>query len=328
MRRVLLLFAVLLPLLLLATLLSLALGSSTIAPGELFSALLSRPGYETEAAILLYIRLPRTLAALLAGAALSLSGVLLQHVLSNPLASPNTVGVNAGAGFFTILHLSLFQAASFLLPFSALVGAGLAALLVVAVSRAAGGGRGTVILSGIICSSLFGAGISFFSILDADVLSQYSAFSIGGFAGIRSEELLLPAILTALVLLFSLLLSRRIAALSLGDGMAASLGIRPRVLRTAVLLLAATSAAAAISFSGLLGFVGLAVPHITRRLSGGGIGRELAIAPLLGALLLLLSDLAARTLFVPSDVPVGILTTALGAPFFLILLMKRREPYA
>lgn len=328
MKRTLLLLSVLPPLLLLAFLLSLALGSSGIPLSDLLGGLFARPGYETEAAILLYIRLPRTLAALLAGAALSLSGVLLQHVLTNPLASPNTVGVNAGAGFFTILHLSLFPAAAALLPLAALLGAFLTALLVVTIARAAGGGRGTVILSGIICSSLFGAGISFFSILDTDILSQYSAFSIGGFAGVRSEALTLPAILTVLTLLTALLLTPRIAALSLGDSVASSLGIRTRALRTVVLLLAAASAAAAISFSGLLGFVGLAVPHITRRLTGEGLRRELAVAPLLGALLLLLADLAARTLFAPSEIPVGILTTTLGAPFFLILLIKRRGPHA
>lgn len=308
-----------------AALLSLALGSSRIPLGDLAAALLGKPGYETETAILRYIRLPRTLAAILAGAALSLSGVLLQHVMSNPLAGPNTVGIHAGAGFFTVLSLILFPAAIALLPFAAFLGAFLTSLLTLALAGSAGGGRQTVILAGIACTSLFQAGISLFSVLDTDVLAQYSAFSVGGLAGVTAEQLLLPAILLAGALIVSLLLARRISALSLGDGTAAALGIRVRTLRTVTLLLASLSAAAAISFAGLLGFVGLAVPHITRRLMGHGLLRELCTAPLLGALLLLLADLLARTLLAPSDIPVGILTSLLGAPFFLILLLRRRH---
>lgn len=315
-------------LLLLAALFSLAVGSSDIPLSRLLGALLGREGHETEAAILRYIRLPRALAAMLAGAALSLSGVLLQHVMGNPLASPNTVGIHAGAGFFTVLSLSLFPTAIGLLPFSAFLGAFLTALLSLLLAGSAGGGRQTVILAGIACTSLFGAGISFFSVLDTDVLAPYSAFSVGGFAGVTAGALPVPALLFFAALLASLLLSRRLSALTLGDGAAAALGIRVRTLRTVAILLASLSAAAAISFAGLLGFVGLAVPHIGRRLFGHGLLRELCTAPLLGALLLLLSDLLARTLFAPSDIPVGILTAMLGAPFFLILLLRGRHRYA
>ncbi len=328
MKRLLPAVLVLTALLLLAALFSLAIGSSRIPPSRLFGALLGREGHEAEAAILLYIRLPRTLAAMLAGAALSLSGVLLQHVMGNPLASPNTVGIHAGAGFFTVLSLSLLPTAIGLLPLFAFLGAFLTALLSLLLAGSAGGGRQTVILAGIACTSLFQAGISFFSVLDTDVLAQYSAFSVGGFAGVTTEVLAVPAFLFAVALLVSLLLARRISALALGDGAAAALGIRVRRLRTLALLLASLAAAAAISFAGLLGFVGLAVPHIARRLFGHGLFRELCIAPLLGALLLLLSDLLARTLLAPSDIPVGIVTALLGAPFFLILLCQGRHRYA
>ena len=314
----------LLLLLLLAALLSLTLGSSHIPADRFFGGLFGQEGYETEAAILLYIRLPRTLGAILAGAALSLAGVLLQHVTGNPLAGPNTIGVNAGAGFATVLFLSLLPSAVAILPLAAFLGAFLTALLTLSLAAWAGGGRTTVVLAGIVCTSLFGAGISFFSVLDTDVLAQYSAFSIGGLAGVTGRALLLPLVLVMAAWGVSLLLSGRIAVLALGDGPAAALGVRVRLLRILVLLLGSASAAAAISFAGLLGFVGLAVPHMCRRLTGDGLRRELCSAPLLGALLLLIADLGARTLFAPSDIPVGILTALFGAPFFLILLLKRR----
>ena len=312
----------------LAALLSMAIGSAHIPTDRFFGGLFGNTGYETESAILLYIRLPRTLGALLAGAALSLAGVLLQHVMDNPLAGPNTVGVNAGAGFFTILMLSLWPTASLLLPIAALIGAFLTALLILALARLAGGGRSTVILAGIACSSLFSAGVSFFSVLDTDVLAAYSAFSVGGLAGVKLSMLALPAILTLLALIGALLLSRPLSALALGDGSAAALGVRVKAVRTVAVLLAAMAAGAAISFAGLLGFVGLAVPHMTRRLYGHGLLRELLLSPPIGAILLLLADILARTVLAPSDIPVGILTALLGAPFFLILLLGRRNDHA
>ena len=312
----------------LAALLSMAIGSANIPFDRFFGGLFGRAEYETEHAILVFIRLPRTLGAILAGAALSLSGVLLQHVMDNPLASPNTVGVNAGAGFFTVLLLSLLPSAAAYLPLAAFLGAFLTTLLILTLARLAGGGKGTVILAGIACTSLFGAGISFFSLLDTDVLSAYSAFSVGGLAGVALKALAVPAALTVLALTGAILLARPLSALSLGDSAAAALGVRVRAVRMLAVLLAAMAAGAAISFAGLLGFVGLAVPHMTRRLFGDGIRRELILAPILGATLLLLADLLARTLLAPSDIPVGILTATLGAPFFLVLLLGRRRAHA
>lgn len=312
----------------LAFLLSIMIGSALLSLDGFFGGLFGRTGYETERAILLYIRLPRALAAILAGAGLSLAGVLLQHVMDNPLAGPNTVGVNAGAGFFTVLLLSLLPSATPYLPIAAFLGAFATALLILALARLSGGGRYTVILAGIACTSLFSAGISLFSVLDTDVLAAYSAFSVGGLAGVTMAKLILPAVLILLSLIGALTLIRPLSALALGDASATALGIRVRAVRTVAVLLSAMSAGAAISFAGLLGFVGLAVPHITRRLLGNGLRRELIYAPIVGATLLLLADLAARTLFRPSDIPVGIITAALGAPFFLILLLGRRGAHA
>ncbi len=309
--------------------LSLAMGSANLSPTQWLGGLLRREGYETASTILYAIRLPRMIAALCAGAGLSLSGVLLQTIMGNPLASPNTVGVNAGAGLFVILCLSLFPTLTPFLPLAAFLGAMVSLGAVILISRFCGGmARGTVILAGIACTTLFQAGISLFNILDSDVLVTYNSFSVGSLAGVRLGSLILPILINTLCTVTVLCLSGRISALTLGDTVASSLGIRVGRLRILCLLLAGACAAAAVSFAGLLGFVGLVAPHLARKLFGHSI-RTLAIAaPLLGAAILCASDLLARTLFAPAELPVGIVMSLVGAPFLLSLLIRKEKYHA
>lgn len=305
--------------------LSLVWGSAVFSPEELLGGLAGKSGYETVHFILYSLRLPRVLAALVAGIGLSAAGVLLQNVMGNPLASPNTIGVNAGAGLTVVLFLTAVPTSVFLLPFAAFLGAFGTSLLILAVSRKAGGGKGTVVLAGIAVTTLFQALISFFSTLDTDVLSLYTAFSIGSFQGVTTERILVPGVLVICCLVCALALSGRIAVLSLGDGMAASLGVSVRRTRAVCLLLASLSAAAVISYAGLLGFVGLVVPHMGRKIFGTDIRHQLSGSALLGGILVMLSDLLGRVLFAPSEISVGIVMSLVGAPFFFFLLMKRKE---
>lgn len=302
----------------LSILLSLLAGSVTLSPEALWHP-------ESMArVILLSIRLPRTLGALIAGVGLSLSGVLLQNVMGNPLAGPNTIGVNAGAGL-GVLCCMLTGGSLLLTPLAAFAGAFATAVLILYLSKNAGGGKGTVVLAGIACTTLFQALISFGLRLDEDVLQMYNDFSVGSLSGVSFARLWLPAVLVLLCLLTAALLWRPITALSLGDFTASSLGVRLQLMRGICLLLAALSAAAVISFAGLLGFVGLVVPHIARKLSGASLRHQLATAPLVGGIVMLLADTAGRTLFLPSEVSVGILTALVGAPFFFWLLLRRRN---
>lgn len=312
-----------LALLLLSCLLALRLGSTHLDTPSFFGGLFRRAGFETASVILYSIRLPRMLAGLFAGAGLALSGTLLQKATDNALAAPSVLGINAGAGFFVILTLTLAPRAFALLPFAALLGALLAALLILGIAGRLGLGRTTVVLAGVALSALFSAGISFFSVLDADVLSSYTDFSVGGLRGVTMRELYVPAPLILVCFVCALLLARQLKLLCLGDTLAASLGVRVRHVRLAALVLAAASAAAAVSFAGLLGFVGLLVPHVTRRLVRHSTEQELVLSPLCGAILLLLADLAGRLLLAPTEVPVGIFTALLGVPFFLSLLARR-----
>lgn len=309
--------------LLLSLFLSLRLGSTHLRAVAFYGGLFGRDGFEGEALILRYLRMPRTLAGLLAGAGLALSGSLLQKATDNPLAAPNVLGINASAGFFVILSLAIFPTAYALLPFAAFFGAMLAALLVLLLSTATRLDKTAVVLCGVALSALFGAGVSFFSVLDADLLVSYSDFSIGGLRGVTMRELWIPMGVIALCLILSLLLSRKLRIFCLGDSIANALGVSVKRVRIAALLLAAASAAAAVSFAGLLGFIGLLVPHIAAKLAKGHLSCELLLSTMGGGTLLLLADLAGRLIFTPTEVPVGIFTALLGVPFFITLLLRR-----
>ena len=307
--------------LLIASVLSLLFGGAHLSPADALGGLFGMSS-ATAAVIMQGIRLPRMLGAILAGIGLSVSGVLLQSVTDNSLASPNVIGVNSGAGVCVILLLAFLPTATPLLPLAAFIGAFLTTLIIIATAGRFGTSKTTVILAGIALTSILNAAISMISLIDTDVLSAYSYFSVGGLSGLTADRLLLPAILIALSLISALVLSRPLETLKLGDTVATSLGIRVRYLRTAALLCASASAAAAVSFAGLLGFVGLVVPHVARKLVGGYTRHVLIVASLLGGTLVLLADLLGRTLLSPTEIPVGIIMALVGAPFFLFLLIR------
>ena len=314
--------AALFTLLLLCAALSFRFGSAELSWADFCKGIAGAPGYETQSAILRYIRLPRVLGAVLAGIGLSVSGVLLQSVTGNPLAGPSVIGVNSGAGFLTILCLSFWPKALYALPFAAFLGAFGATLMILAMAGRIGSTRATVVLAGIALTTLLNAGISFLSMMDSEILLAYHDFSTGGLSGIRLQSLVVPGIIILASLLVSLLVSRRIQLLCLGDTMALSLGVRVKALRMVCLVCASAAASAVVSFAGLLGFVGLVVPHIARRIVGENTKSLLLFSSLAGAALVLVADLLGRVLFAPAEVPVGIVMAAIGAPFFFALLLK------
>lgn len=299
-------------------------GSAQLGLNEFFYALIRADGYETESVILWSVRFPRVLAGIAAGAGLSLAGVLLQCVTDNPLAAPNIIGVNAGAGFAVVLTLSFGTVSYLLLPFSAFAGAFLATLLIVSIAGRAGESHASVILAGVAVTALLNAAISGITLIDADILTSYNAFSVGGFRGVKTEQLILPSVIIGICLIVSLILSRNLNLLCLGDGGAAVLGVNVKRVRLAAILCASASAAAVVSFAGLLGFVGLIVPHIARKLTGHHTGYTIAVSAIAGGILTVSADLAGRILAAPSEIPVGIMMAFLGAPFFLWLLWRRR----
>ena len=299
-----------------------------MSASEFFSALFRKDG--GAASVIIYsIRLPRLLAGIVSGVGLALSGVLLQAVTGNPLASPNVIGVNAGAGFGVVLSLAIIPSAVgmlsyLLLPAFAFVFALLTTLLVLVISNAAGGTRSSVVLSGVAITALLNAFISAVNLADTDVLASYNAFSIGGFSGVVYLDLLIPSIIVALCLVAAFILSYGIELLCLGRSVATTLGVRVDLVRTLAIILAAASAAASVSFAGLLGFVGLIVPHISRALVGHRMKLLLPTSALVGASVTVLADHVGRLIISPSELPVGIMMAIVGAPFFIFLLWRKR----
>ena len=303
-------------------LLSIRLGSVFLDTRSFIAALLRRDGYSAQSTIIYTLRMPRILSGILAGAGLGLSGVLLQGVTDNKMASPGLIGVNSGAGFAVILALSIPFFPIRLIPIAAFLGAFLATLAIIAIAGRMGMTKNTVILSGIAFSAILSAGISLLSLLDADVLVNYNAFSVGSLAGSEAGELILPAILITIALAASIFAARRINLLSLGAPIATSLGVNVKILRIFCMLIASAAAGAAVSAVGLLGFVGLMSPHIARALVGADARRLIPAATLVGADLVLAADLCGRVIFAPGEMPVGVLMALLGAPFFLGILLK------
>lgn len=300
-------------------------GSASMTSAEFMNGLLKKEGFETQSQIIYLLRLPRVFGAVLSGIGLSVSGVLLQSVTGNELAAPNIIGVNSGAGFAVVLLLFFFPSAALLSPFVAFFGAFAATLLIISIASKINSTGSTVILSGIAVTAILNAAISFISLIDSDILSTYNYFSIGGLSGVTMEEIVLPAFIIAVCAAAAFLLSKKIDALTLGDSIASSLGIRVPLLRAVCLILASACAASVVSFAGLLGFVGLIIPHISRRLCGSSNTYLLPVSALSGAVLVVLADLFGRTLLAPTEIPVGIIMAFIGAPFFFWLLIRRKR---
>lgn len=280
--------------------------------------------------VLLLIRGPRVLAGLLVGAALAVAGVVYQGLFRNPLVSPDVLGVSAGAGLGAVIgiFLSLPVVMIQLLAFAG----GIATVAAVALIATAVQGRDTtlvLVLGGVVVGSLAGAAILLLKIL-ADPYDQLPAITfwlLGSLAGIRSEELagVLPAVIAGLVPL--VLLRWRINVLSMGDEEARALGLEAGRLRVLVIAAATLITASVVAVAGVIGWVGLVIPHIARMLVGLNFERLLPAAMLMGAAYLVAVDTLARTLS-EIEIPLGILTAILGAPFFLWLLWRGRHGWS
>ena len=273
----------------LAALAGLCFGSQGYTPLQLWQAWRSGDPQNAVYRVLLHVRWPRTLAGLLAGSALAAAGVLLQAVLNNAMASPNVIGVNAGAGLAALCAAALWPAHPNAVQPAAFAGALAAALLVYGLALGAGVSRTTLVLAGLAVSGMLTAGMNTIKLLYPDAIAGASDFLVGGLSGVTLS------------------------------------GLKGTVLYLITgTLLALLLAGAAVSFAGLLSFVGLLAPHIARRLVGNNHRILLPAAMLLGAAFVVLCDVLARCLFAPFELPVGILLSLIGGPFFLGLLLHGR----
>lgn len=322
------------------SLVSLGAGAVAIAPERVLAILVDALRGEAadgrEALIVLGIRLPRLVLGLLVGAALAVSGALMQGLFRNPLADPGLVGVSSGAGLaagITIVLGERFIAPALgvqpfaLLPVGAFLG-GLAttAILYGIATREGRTSVATMLLAGIALGALAGAASGFLAFLSDDrQLRDLTFWSLGSLGGATWSKLAIVAPILCAILVATPLLARGLNALVLGEAEAYHLGMPVQALKTAIVVLVAAAVGASVAAAGVIGFVGIVVPHLLRLAIGPDHRVLLPGAALLGALLLVCADIAARTLVAPAELPIGIVTAAIGAPFFLWLLLRRNR---
>lgn len=310
-----------------AALVSLRVGAVGMTTGAVFDALRG-VGDPTLATIVRTLRLPRVVQGALVGAALSLSGAVFQALLRNPLADPYILGVSSGAAVGAVLAVVLgwALAAPWSLPLAALVGAVVAIALVFRIALAVGRALDTrvLLLAGVVVGAFCNAGVLLL-LTFADLESFRSAmfWMMGSLAGSTWREAGLLAAYLAPAFVALLWLARALNLLSLGEETAAYLGARVERVKLLAFVLAALLAAAGVATSGVIGFVGLVVPHVVRLVWGADHEFLLPASALLGAAFLVLVDAGARTLAAPVELPIGVVTALLGAPFFVYLLRRR-----
>lgn len=309
--------------LIVSIILGVCFGSVRIPVFEFFSAVFTAEN-TVNYRIINAVRVPRVLASVLAGSALAVSGVIIQAVLENPLAAPSIIGVNSGAGFFAVLTMALFPYNTALVPAAAFFGAMLSVTTVYIIARKNGASKITLVLAGVAVGNLLSAGINTITTFFPDSLTGANAFRIGGVAGITLAKITPAWIYITIGILVSVLLSHELDILSLGDKTASSLGMNVKFIRFAVLMVAAMLAGVAVSFSGLISFVGLIVPHITRYFIKSGNFRLIIGAAVLGGTFVTICDLLSRVLFSPYEIQLGIVISYIGVPFFIYLIMKKR----
>jgi len=317
------------------------LGPARVSPEGLVATIADLLGlaplpaeHARDAAVLGVVRAPRVLMAALVGAGLGVAGAAMQGLFRNPLADPGLIGVSAGAALAAVAAIvlggSVFGAAAgllglWLLPLAAFAG-GLAATLLMARLGTVGGvaSVATLLLAGVAVNALAGAltGVLIFMADDRQV-RDITFWTLGSLAGARWVQLPVVLALVGLPALLLCALARPLNALLLGEAEAFHLGIRVEAVKRLAVVLAAIAVAAGVAFTGLIGFVGLVVPHLVRLGFGADHRLVLPGAALLGAALLVLADLLARSLVAPAELPVGVVTALLGAPFFLWLLRRR-----
>lgn len=299
-----------------------SLGSMKISIKEIFQVILNNTE-DARRQVIWNVRIPRTIVAALVGINLAVSGAILQGVMRNPLADPQIIGISSGAGLAGIIILILFPQHIQFVPIVAFIGAMAASISIYIIAWKDGIKPNRIILSGVAVSAFLGAGITGLMVFYADRVHGALMFMAGGLSARSWPQVKMILPYTVLGLILAFLMREKLNILILGDDVARGLGLNVESTRLIATVIAALLAASAVSVVGLLGFVGLIVPHIVRLIVGTDYKYLIPGSVFLGSAVLMYSDTIARTIFSPIEIPVGVIMAAIGAPFFLYLL--RRE---
>jgi len=309
----------------LAFLFSLSAGSSYIPFQSVVQELFSSSEY---AFTLNELRLPRVWLGLLVGAGLGVSGLILQGIIRNPLGSPDIVGVTGGASVGTVLFIVflLGEVTIKLLPLASILGAAIITVLIYTLSWKNGVTPIRLILVGIGISALANSTVTMFMVSSESALaSKVYLWMTGSLYGANWNEVMITAPIIAFLILISFFLSHVVDVKQLGDDIALGVGVNVQFYRTLLLAISVGLAGSAVAFAGGVAFVGLVAPHIARLILYQSFGILVYGSALIGGLIVIIADIIARTAFLPSDIPVGVFTAGIGAPFFIYLLYRNRE---
>lgn len=305
--------------------LSVAIGSSTISFYELLDFFRGQEVESYVRNIIILVRIPRALGGFICGFALAISGLLLQMVLNNALASPSTIGVNAGSGLFVLLVSILLPYSFFARTLAGFFGAVVVSMLVYLLSVVTGTSKMTIILAGVAVSTLCNAFIDTILIIFPDSVYNKTAFYIGGLSGVTYEQLLFSFVFILLAFFMTMFFCKEIDIMTLGEEVANTLGVNTKFVRFFVIIAASLFAGSSVALAGLLGFVGLIVPHISLMLFKNESKTLIPKTGLLGGSFVVLCDLLGRMIYIPYEIPVGILLSFVGAPFFVYLLFSGKK---
>ncbi|MEK3663447.1 iron ABC transporter permease [Paenibacillus sp. FSL F4-0236] len=329
-RRTLIMILLLLAANVITMIICVGLGSTFISPIAVIRTLFGI-GDPSDAMIIFSLRMPRVVVAVMVGAALAISGALLQGIVRNPLTSPDIIGISGGASLGTVIFILYFSHVSIrFMPISSIAGAFAAALLIYLFAYRRGITPLRLVLIGIGMSTAITA-VTYMLILSSSftptaVAVKAFTFMTGSIYGVSWDRDVLTMLPWMVILIpAALIYARHLNVQELGDEVATSVGSSVQVKRTILLVISVALAGVAVAIGGAINFIGLMAPHIARKLVGPAYGGVIPVSALIGSLVLLLSDLVARIAFIPLDIPAGVFTAAIGAPFFIYLLYRHRS---
>lgn len=320
---------------------AIAIGSTYIEPGEVYKVLLCKltngavfndVSTVMNQNIIWEIRFPRVLLGIICGAGLAICGVLMQCVTKNPIAEPYILGISSGAscGAVAVLVLGGIIGISNI-SMGAFIGSILSGVLVFVIGTQMGKTSSTtrLVLSGMAISTIFSAltNLLIYSAKNSNQAKSALFWTIGSLGGAKWDVLLFPCIVLILVIIVSIVMSKTLDILLLGDDSAIILGINVKFVKTIILILATLLTSSLVAITGAIGFIGLVVPHICRTIAGSDHKKLIVLSALIGSIFLIASDVVARSLFSPIEIPIGIITSLVGGPFFLYLISKKNYSF-